>query len=569
MKRQDDSRLSARGKAAAVALADLQKAVRFFRLYPHEHPLCKEIVGEALEKLARFLDKHGALELEVQREGVLLDEELVLRDSEQSTDLSALLHPEGIRELSIDPGIDAQELGELVRILSAHYPEGEELSFTTDLLTELWKTDLPHIEYRIFDQLAPTSLKGAQRDASVAPVAERIDDLVDELAGKKGAQPVLDEQLTGLDVDRFLAELEAAAAAGTLDDVANWATKPEQVEVYLASPEGAPRRRLLLELGDPVHGDPLGRAMDSVVWALPRPEAKGGEEDVARFVAGATLAALGRGEVEAATATLARLPAGPEAAAVSQVVSARLGSEQGLGLLATALETRRGRVGEQELTDIGQRYLSYLDGGALPAMCQVYPTVGSEVIRRVFREYLSSRVEQGAEAIASMTLAADRTVAEEAAQLLASAGRGSEAWRLLERAADDGMNAVASAVARDVLDTVTGEKLRRERVRVVQRGPDKAERMAALEALAPTAGPRLFEDLLPTVHDHEFPRRDEDEVEAVLELLVRSGGLRSVRALQELAQRRTLIFGRKEAQRASAIAQRHLDALKRPRGGPA
>lgn len=560
-KKVDESKLSVRAKAASVALAELQRSVRFFRLYPHDHPLCVGAVAESLDRVNRYVERQGALEVEVQRDGLYLDDEVVLRDSDQSTDLSTLLFPEGIREVSIDPGIETKELGDFIQILSAHYPEGDEITFTTDLLTELWRRDFAHIEYRIYDQLAPSAVQ-ASRDPTVAQVADRIVDLCDKISGKAGGQG-MDPSSDGLDVERFLAELDQARDQGELDELANWATRPEKVDAFLDSTLGRARKELLHELTDAHQGDPLGRALDVVVWAAPD-ESGPAADDVARFVAGSTMASLAKGDVERAMGTISRLPGGTaHSDTIARTVADRLSSEHGLSLLTTALAEQTRRMGQAELLDLGSRYLARLQSSAVPGVCQLYSTVASEAVRRVLREYLSGHLDSAAEEIAAITTKAeDRKIIEEAATLLASGKRDSRAWRLLQEAAGDTLHAMRSAVAMDVIDTATGEKQRRERVRQLSKSASKAERLEALEELGERPSPKLFEELCAIALDAEFAQRDEDEVQAVLGLVVRIGALRAVRVLTELSGRKAGLFGRKEIGRVAAIAKEHLDGLR-------
>src|SRR5581483_4113022 len=114
---------TARARAGGQALGELQKAIRFFRLYPHTHPFCTQAVDASEEHLKRFLEKSGALDVEIRRDGCYIEDALVLPDSGQSTDLTALLYPEGIRALTLEVGLPRQEIFDFVEILSAHYPE--------------------------------------------------------------------------------------------------------------------------------------------------------------------------------------------------------------------------------------------------------------------------------------------------------------------------------------------------------------------------------------------------------------------------------------------------------------
>jgi hypothetical protein len=555
-----DDKLSPQAKAAAVALAEVQKAIRFFRLYPHDHPFCGTSIDESVDRLNRYLERHGALEVEVTREGLSLEDQIVLRDSEQSTDLSALLFPEGVRTLTIEPAIPKEELFDFVQILSAAYPEGqgEEISFAADLLTALWRRDFSHIEYKIYDQLSPGAVDSSS-DPALSPVVERIQALVGQLVGDED-----DEQLTRgngdgagkLDVQRFLDELDQLGAKGELDDMALWATDPERAEKFLASPEGAARQALLDELRDPFLTDNLSRAADLVAWAATQDQDAPASEDVARFLAGSTLNALTKNDVERATALLGRVPTTAGSEEVVRFVSARLGTDQSLALLATALEAERSATPTAPIIDRGLRYLSLLDATAVSGVCQLYSTVGSPDVRKVFQRYLSSRVQEAPEEIAKITLAGDARVVAEAASVLASAGRDSRAWRLLEEAAG------RSQAAREVLDDATGEKGRRELVRIVISDPSEQRRLEALGQLEEAGNVRSFDDLAALVQDAAFAQREEVEIGRVLDLLVKAGSLRAVRVLQELAGRKTILFGRREAQRLSALARERLDGLR-------
>ena len=70
--------ISERAKIAGVAFAHLQRAVRFYRLYPHDHPFCRDSLADTHASLSEFHREYGPLEVEVDYDGFLVDDQLVL-----------------------------------------------------------------------------------------------------------------------------------------------------------------------------------------------------------------------------------------------------------------------------------------------------------------------------------------------------------------------------------------------------------------------------------------------------------------------------------------------------------
>lgn len=566
--KKEESRLTPAGKAAALALTDLQKAIRFYRLYPRDHPFCTRSTEEARDRLDAYFEKHGPLEVEVQREGIVLDEVVVLAGTEQSTDLSNLLYPEGVRELSLEPGLPLEELVDFAVILAAHYPEGtageeEAARFTEDLLTALWKRDFGHIEYRVHDELSLSSLRSVQ-DPNLGALARRIDDLFQGLKREE-----LPEE--GLDVEAFLRELDQQQAAGALDDMANWASDPERVEQFLETDQGEERRNLLAELHDPFMGDTLARGSDIVVWASLQSDQPPDRADVARFLVGSTLAALQKGELEQANEILDKVAATDEDRKVLlPAITARLGVGSSLAVLARALENRRPAVDADRIVTTGLEFLSRLDDAAIQGACDVYPDLGQEDVRRAFRRYLSARVERGTDAITKLTTHADQKIVREAVGILALGAEGTAARRVLEEVVRSKEDSPRASVAREVLETVTGERQRRMLLDAARRDPDKRRRLLAVKRLKDEQQTLAFDDLCDIVLAPEFAGREDDEIHVFLDALTALGGLRAVRVLQDLAARKTRLFGRKDVARLKSLAEAWLRSLrgKRPGEGP-
>lgn len=560
MSHKEETRLSPAGKAASVALAELQKAIRFFRLYPREHPFCARSLEEAHSRIDGYFQKHGALEVEVGREGLLMDEQTVLAASDQSTDISSLLNPEGVRELTFEVGLPQDELFDFAVILSAHYPEGtgpdDEANFTNDLLTALWKRDFGHLHYRLHDQLSAHALRGAQ-DHALVGVVERAEGVFAGL--RRAALPALPE----LDADAYVRRLEEQGAG----QGGPQGSDPEQVDAFLESPLGEERRRLLDELHDPHMGDVLARSSDIVLWGSLQQDQAPDARTVARFLAGATLSALDRGELEQAGELLGRVAdADGEVPALLPPMIQRLSSGAGLQLLSKALEARRPAVDPDDLVRTGLGYLDRLEDAAIAGACEVYPQVTHDAVRRVFRRYLSARVERGTEPIARLTTHEDPKVVRDAVGMLAVAAEGSEARKILAEVAQKEQDSARGGVAREVLQTVTGERSRRALFEVARSDPDKRRRMLAVKRIKEDGSLAAFNELSELISAPEFAQREEDELHVFMDALTSLGGLRAVRVLQELAGRRSLLFGRKDLQRLRSTAEAWLRQMRQKRG---
>ena len=125
-------------------LKDLRKVTAIFRLYGNDHPNTKQIAGRFVEALVPLLDDRGRLQLDVQADYLTLGDDVVYRDDETGS-FAEILYREGIQQLTILPGVNQDELLDLVRLLSINLnlPGYEEET----LISLLWQADLKHILY--------------------------------------------------------------------------------------------------------------------------------------------------------------------------------------------------------------------------------------------------------------------------------------------------------------------------------------------------------------------------------------------------------------------------------------
>lgn len=126
-------------------LRALAAALRSYRLYEGKNPMLDRFVQALQQKLAALWETLPKLRLEVQEDQITWEEIEVLPSGETGTELAFLFYKDGVRELTIYPGFEEEEVLRLLRVL-AHAPGLR--SAEDDLVTLLWQEDFAHFRYR-------------------------------------------------------------------------------------------------------------------------------------------------------------------------------------------------------------------------------------------------------------------------------------------------------------------------------------------------------------------------------------------------------------------------------------
>ncbi len=537
------------GRAVREVLASLQKAIHFFRLYPTEHPLCGETVEATTRAVREFLERHGALEVQIERDGVAFRGERILEEQGRATDFSFLLYPEGIRSLSFDHGIEPREVHQFVETLSGQDPA---LTAEQDLLGALWRREFAHIQYLTHDQLSPAALR-AHLDSTLAPVARRI----------AAVAPALHRST--VEGDAALERLLLAAPALPLDDPALLAARPDRAADYRLTPAGAPRHRLVDQVFDPFLGDLLGRAADIVAWSATHEGQEPDPVDAAHFVAGCVINVLWQGDVVRAADLLGRAEAG---GALHPELISRLTGRDALALVVRALRpSESAPPPSDEAAQAAVRYLAHLGPTAVGPVARAWGRLADADVQRIVRTFLAAQVTSQPEALVPLTEHGEPQVAADAVAMFVEAARHPRIKEHLERFAADPSVPARQARAREALDDLSGDGERKRLLQALEAGPDRGERVAAARRLAEVGNLQTFERLCALAQHKDFAQRDDEELDAVLGALTRLGGVRAVRLLQELSERRSLL-GRQNTQRLSTAASTWLAELKKTRRAP-
>ncbi len=126
----------------------LHQAYRGLRLYPSDHPTARHTLTDFFEVLTPHLEEYGPIVLRVTEDELLFEDEGVYTHAEPRGSLAFLLFRDGMRFLTLHPGIDERETEAFVDCV-AHADQLAAIEY--DLLTALWEQDLQHIEYEVVD----------------------------------------------------------------------------------------------------------------------------------------------------------------------------------------------------------------------------------------------------------------------------------------------------------------------------------------------------------------------------------------------------------------------------------
>jgi hypothetical protein len=162
-------------RAAENVIISLQLARKTYSLYPEDHINCTRAMERFWQQLVAFLQAHGNLRFELEKDRLIFQEEAILTELPEDGNLPFTLFRDGIQWLEFQDGVEAKEIEEFLRILNKYRllsdePEG-------DLVTALWEATLPHIQHQVAD-----FFWGAEPEAdfTVQPAKEDINAVLSE-----------------------------------------------------------------------------------------------------------------------------------------------------------------------------------------------------------------------------------------------------------------------------------------------------------------------------------------------------------------------------------------------------
>ena len=124
----------------------LLKGIKQIGMYRHNEAKYPEFLNSALKAIEEYTEKHGPLSLKVEQQNFLLHNEALFSED---TPLPYKFFRDGIRQLIFRPGLTLQELVTFTLIALSEPERGAD-----DVLAQLWKASLEHVEYVVVEGFA-------------------------------------------------------------------------------------------------------------------------------------------------------------------------------------------------------------------------------------------------------------------------------------------------------------------------------------------------------------------------------------------------------------------------------
>jgi hypothetical protein len=124
-------------------------SLKNFGLYPENHAICQKCLTKVFERLEAFLNTYDSLRLDIEKERLIYQSEIVFQESAGIENLAFFLYRDGIRWVKFKKGLKSKEIKGFLNILNCYKtvqedPEG-------DLVTALWEAHFPNIRYKASD----------------------------------------------------------------------------------------------------------------------------------------------------------------------------------------------------------------------------------------------------------------------------------------------------------------------------------------------------------------------------------------------------------------------------------
>jgi hypothetical protein len=220
---REEAALSSDHRSVSEICACLHRAYRDLRFYPPDHPTARQALDVLGETVISHVNARGPLTLEVEEGRLTYAGQQVYSYQTSRDNLAFLLFRDGIRSLSLYPGLEAGEVEVLVDRL-AHADDLADAEH--DLATALWEQDFAHIDYHVADPfLGGEVLREGTIDALRETVLRRLDEVALTGVSRTGApaggmRPVERTELDAESLALTQTEIEQSEQAATASSTA-------------------------------------------------------------------------------------------------------------------------------------------------------------------------------------------------------------------------------------------------------------------------------------------------------------------------------------------------------------
>ena len=130
----------------------LAGAIKHHTLYPEDHTIARQHIGKIFENICSFLKNHTTLHLEIGKNTIVYDGDVVYQGKPEENDIAFLLGRDGVEWLEFSRDLELWEVQSLLRVINSN--RLSDMESDGSIATDLWEHDFPHIEYKTINLMA-------------------------------------------------------------------------------------------------------------------------------------------------------------------------------------------------------------------------------------------------------------------------------------------------------------------------------------------------------------------------------------------------------------------------------
>lgn len=148
-----------RGLAANGVLLALSRAARSFLIYEPSNEAIRAFLQNLKYTAENFLQRYGELEFGIRPFEIVHAGEIVYLDRDRERSLAFRLYRDGVRKLTLRPGLEWNELLKLLEVVSIRYVGVRQTE--DDLVVLLWKAGFTHVAFEAVEGFVADTEGGA------------------------------------------------------------------------------------------------------------------------------------------------------------------------------------------------------------------------------------------------------------------------------------------------------------------------------------------------------------------------------------------------------------------------
>ncbi|HET9948077.1 MAG TPA: HEAT repeat domain-containing protein, partial [Longimicrobiales bacterium] len=447
----------ARVQALLVTLA---KTFRAYQLYDENNPVRRRFGEQLRSELQALWQDVDRLVLRVDEDHMYLGGTEVYASESRNDSLAFLFFKDGVREITLLPGLEGEELDKFLGVLQRArklVPEGD------DLLTVLWEADLRYFQYQYVDLLA---------EGVTTPEAG---------AGNTPAE--LQAALAGVEQEAE-AERQPPAPGSAAEQPQPQTVRQDDFNPTLYALDAHEMNALRAELAKELQRDTRADVLNALFDRLEEPHNRERQSQILRILETLLPNFLSRGALVAATSVLQELRRLESAPGIfdeqrieeSRRILDRISSSSAIEELIQALFDGTIRASASQLSS----FLQFLRGGALAPLLRAAESVDHKELQAVLRKAVQGIANRNRSAVLALLEEDDPIIASGAARL-AGTMQISEAGPALARLlahADPSVRLAAVEAAVELKASTAASALER-----TLDDPERELRIAAARAL--------------------------------------------------------------------------------------